>query len=48
MARTTITLSDEVLKRLQDYIDKKYGEHRVLSMVIEKAIKEFLEKEGGE
>jgi metal-responsive CopG/Arc/MetJ family transcriptional regulator len=45
MARTTITLSDEVLKRLQDYIDRKYGERRVLSMVIEKAIKEFLEKE---
>ena len=47
MARTTITLNDEVLKQLEDYIDKNYGKGRkVLSLVIEKAIKEFLEKEG--
>lgn len=48
MARTTITLNDEVLKRLQKHIDEHYGEGRkVLSLVIEKAIKEFLEREGG-
>lgn len=48
MARTTITLNDEVLKQLQKYIDEHYGSGRkVLSMVIERAIKEFLKKEGG-
>lgn len=45
MARTTIIISDKVLKKLQDYIDENYGEgRRALSLVIERAVKEFLEK----
>jgi predicted CopG family antitoxin len=48
MARQTIVISDEVYQQLMAYIDKNYGQNRrVLSMVIEKAVKEFLEKEGG-
>lgn len=46
--RQTITISDEVYQQLLSYIDKNYGKgRRVLGLVIERAIKEFLEKEGG-
>jgi predicted CopG family antitoxin len=46
--RQTIVISDEVYQELMKYIDKNYGQNRrVLSIVIEKAVKEFLEREGG-
>ena len=44
--RQTIIITDKTYKELQAYIDKHYGENRrVLSMVIEKALKEFLKRE---
>jgi hypothetical protein len=49
MARQTIVMTDETYNELMKYIDKNYGQNRrVLSMVIEKAVKEFLERQGGE
>ncbi|MBA7597498.1 hypothetical protein ES703_04501 [subsurface metagenome] len=46
--RQTITINDELYQRLLNYIQRHYGEgRRVLGVVIEKAIREFLDKEGG-
>jgi len=47
MARQHIVISDEVFEKLEDYIRKNYGENRrVLSIVIEKAVVEFLKQMG--
>ena len=46
MPRTSITISESLYQRLQDYIKKRFGDsHRTLSAVIQQAVKEFLEKE---
>jgi len=46
--RQTITINDELYQRLLNYIERHYGKgRRVLGIVIEKAIKELLDKEGG-
>jgi len=45
--RQTIVINDVLYKELEVYIEKTYGkDRRVLSVVIEKAIKEFLEQMG--
>lgn len=47
MVRQNIVLSDETYDKLEDYIKKNYGEgRRVLSIVIEKALVEFLKQMG--
>ncbi len=47
MVRQNIVISDDVYSKLEDYIAKNYGENRrVLSIVIEKAVVEFLKQMG--
>jgi len=44
--RITTYLREDIGKRLKAYIEKKYGSrHGTLSMVIERAIIEFLDRE---
>ena len=44
--RTSVTLSEEIHRELQSYIQERFGAgRRVLSVIIEQAIKEFLEKQ---
>ena len=42
-----IRLSDNTLERLHKYLEKLYGEHRGLSLTMERAIREFLDRENG-
>jgi len=37
-----ITLSEDTLRRLQEFVRAKYGDYKLVSMVIEQAVKEFL------
>ena len=45
MPRVSIYLSDEIKKRLADYREREWGGHHSLSAIVQKAIKEFLDKE---
>ena len=47
MARLGIYLSNELAKQLRDYCQREWGNHYSLSAIIQKAVKEFLEKENG-
>jgi len=47
MVRQNVVISDEVYDKLQEYISKNFGQgRRVLSIVIEKAVVEFLKQMG--
>ena len=44
--KTSVNLSDEVLQELREYLGKKYGsKHRMTSVIIQRAITEWLERE---
>ena len=45
MPRVNIYLSDEIKERLAEYREREWGIHHSLSAIIEKAIKEFLDRE---
>jgi len=45
MARINIYLSDELQKRLGDYREREWGNHHSLSAIVQKAIKQFLDRE---
>ena len=44
MGRLNVYLSDDTEKRLRGYIKKAHGSHRVLSLLVEQAIDNFLDK----
>lgn len=46
MAKVKISLPDDLVKELRDYIKQRYGEGRVFSAVIQQAVKRLLEQEG--
>lgn len=46
MVKVTIVVQDELLDRLRQHVEEKYGMKRALSTFIQEAIKEKLEKEG--
>lgn len=45
MPRVNIYFTEPTLKELKEYLEREYSGHRALSLVVQKAIKEFLEKE---
>jgi len=45
MARINIYLSDELQNRLGDYREREWGNHHSLSAIVQKAIKQFLDRE---
>lgn len=40
-----VRLEPKLAERLEKYRNQKYGSHRSLSIVVERAIKEFLDRE---
>jgi len=46
LVKVTIVVQDELLDRLRQHVEEKYGMKRALSTFIQEAIKEKLEKEG--
>lgn len=48
MPRVNIYFTEEVHQRLKEYIAKNYSGHRAVSSTVQRAVKEFLEKELGE
>ena len=45
MPRVNIYLSSELQKRLADYREREWGGHHSLSAIVQKAIKQFLDRE---
>ncbi len=45
MPRVNIYLADDVQKRLAEYREREWGSHHSLSAIVQKAIKEFLDRE---
>jgi len=45
MPRKHIYFTEDTLKELQRFVKKEYGNHRAMSLVVQKAVKQFLEKE---
>jgi len=48
MGRLNVYLSDDTEKRLRDYLRKTHGDHRALSIVVEQAINELIDRKTGE
>lgn len=44
MSRLNVYLNDDTEKRLRAYIKKAHGTHRVLSIVVEQAINDLVDK----
>lgn len=44
MPRQAVYFTDETLERLKDHIREQHGNHRALSLTIQQAIKEYLER----
>lgn len=40
-----IYFTRETLDRLEAYLNKNFGRHRALSMIVQKAVEEYLEKQ---
>ena len=47
MGRLNVYLSDDTERRLRDYLKKTHGNHRALSMVVEQAINEHVDRNEG-
>jgi predicted transcriptional regulator len=45
MPRINIYLSADLQKRLAEYREREWGNHHSLSAIVQKAIKEFLDRE---
>lgn len=45
MPRVNIYLSAEIKERLAEYREREWGGHHSLSAIVQKAIKEFLDRE---
>jgi len=45
MPRVGVYLSAEVQRRLAEYREREWGSHHSLSAIVQKAIKEFLDRE---
>jgi len=45
MARINVYLSEEIKKRLAEYRHRVWGNHHSLSAIIQRAIREFLDRE---
>lgn len=45
MPRLGIYLSEDIVKSLREYCAREWGNHYNLSAIIQKAIKEFLERQ---
>ena len=43
--RVNIYLSAEIKERLAEYLEREWGGHHSLSAIVQKAIKEFLDRE---
>lgn len=44
MGRLNVYLSDDTVRRLRDYLKKTHGSHRALSIVVEQAINELVDR----
>ncbi len=40
----TVTLTKGLIEELRDYISKEYGEHKAMSIVVQKALVEFFQR----
>jgi len=47
MPRVNIYFTEQVLKELKDYVEKKHGSHRAMSITVQQAVNEFLERNDG-
>lgn len=45
MPRKHIYFTEDTLKELQSFVKKEYGSHRAMSLIVQKAVKRFLEEE---
>ncbi len=46
--KITVYFTDiEVLRRMQKYVMIKYGHHRGTSVVVEEAVRDYLDRKGG-
>ena len=45
MPRVNIYFDDDTYKELKEYKEEKYGQHKALSLIVQLAVKEFLEAE---
>ena len=43
---THIVFSKDTMERLLKYLEEKYGPHRGVSLVVDRATREFLDREG--
>lgn len=48
MPRQNIYFTDDTLTRLRKFIRNKHGTHRAMSMTVQQAITEFLQRQDGE
>ena len=46
MPRQIIYFTKDTFKQLKDFIEEKYGQHKAMSLTVQRAVKEFLEREG--
>lgn len=46
MPRQIIYFTKDTFEQLKDFIVKRYGQHRAMSLTVQRAVKEFLEREG--
>lgn len=44
MPRVNIYFTDKTLDELRDYIKKRYDGHRAMSMIVQRAVVEFLRR----
>uniref|UniRef100_A0A6M3XTP5 Uncharacterized protein n=1 Tax=viral metagenome TaxID=1070528 RepID=A0A6M3XTP5_9ZZZZ len=42
MPRINIYFTDDIWKKLKEYLERKHGKHRVLSATVQEAVKEYL------
>lgn len=45
MPRVNIYFTEDSLKELKEYLKAKYGKHKALSLIVQLAVTEFLERE---
>lgn len=43
---THICFKGDTLERLREYVERLYGAHRAMSAVVDRAVREFLDREG--
>lgn len=47
MPRVNIYFTDDTLKELREFLEREYGKHRALSLTVQQAVKEYLDRRNG-